>query len=286
MKCFLCAESNALPYMTAGVHVLERCSGCGLVYVANFSPDGVSYRGDDYFVRKNEYVRHWEEFCVHFERLLDKIERFKPQGVLLDVGAGVGILLHVAGRRGFITRGVEVSEWASAYARDERKLDVVAGTLEEAAFPDSHFDVIVINHVLEHVPDPLSLLREARRILKDDGVIVAGVPNIGSIMAGILRERWPSLRPEEHIWHFSPITLRRLIRKAGFREVHFEARDNHVASGWGPKAVARRVINGASVLADRSEAMLIIAKKKLSPGVPGNGMRRQQCGCPRDSVDG
>ncbi len=270
MKCFLCAASNALPYMTAGVHVLERCSGCGLVYVANYSPDGVSYRGDEYFVRKNEYVQRWEEFCVLFRRILDKIERFKPRGVLLDVGAGVGILLHVARQRGFVAHGVEVSEWASAYARNERKLDVVAGTLEDAAFPDSQFDVIVINHVLEHVPDPLELLRNARRILKDDGVIVVGVPNIGSIMAGVLRERWPSLRPEEHIWHFNPFTLRRLIRKAGLREVHFEARDNHVACGWGPKAVARRLINIASVLTNRSEAMLMITMKQHSPGSQGN----------------
>lgn len=270
MKCFMCATSNALPYLTAGVHVLERCSGCGLVYVANYSPDSVSYKGDEYFVRKNEYVPHWEEFCILFGRLLDKIECFKPQGVLLDVGAGVGILLYVARQRGFITHGVEVSEWASTYARNERKLNVVAGTLEDAAFPDSKFDVIVINHVLEHVPDPLEMLRNARRILKDDGVIVVGVPNIGSIMAGVLRERWPSLRPEEHIWHFNPFTLRRLIRKAGLREVHFEARDNYAVCGWGPKAVARRVINGVSVLTNRSEAMLIITMKQHSPGGQGN----------------
>lgn len=256
--------------MTAGVHVLERCSGCGLVYVANFSPDSISYRSDEYFVRKNEYVQHWEEFCVLFRRLLEKIERYKPHGDLLDVGAGVGILLHVARQRGFITHGVEVSEWASAYARDERKLDVVTGTLEDAAYPDTQFDVVVINHVLEHVPDPLEMLRNARRILKDDGVIVVGVPNIGSIMAGVLRERWPSLRPEEHIWHFNPFTLRRLIWKAGLREVHFEARDNYTACGWRPKAVARRVINGASVLTNRSEAMLIITMKQHSPGSQGN----------------
>jgi len=272
--------------MTAGVHVLERCSGCGLVYGANFSPDSVSYRGDEYFVRKNEYVQHWEEFCVLFGHLLEKIERFKPRGVLLDVGAGVGILLHVARQRGFITHGVEVSEWASAYARNERKLDVVAGTLEDAAFPDSQFDVIVINHVLEHVPDPLEVLRTARRILKDDGVIVVGVPNIGSIMAGVLRERWPSLRPEEHIWHFNPSTLRRLIRNADLREVHFEARDNYAACGWGPKAFARRLINIASVLTNRSEAMLIITMKQQSPGSRGNGMRRHANGCSRGNVNG
>ena len=258
----MCDNPDTSPYFTAGSHVFEQCAHCGLVFVANFTQEGISYKGDEYFVHKNEYVQRWDEFCSLFEHLVAKIMRFKRNGNFLDVGAGVGTLMHVAKKHGFATYGVEVSEWASAYARNERGLNMVTGTLEGAAYPDAFFDVIVINHVLEHVTAPIRLLGEAHRILKDDGVLVVGVPNIGSIMARIMRERWLSLRPEEHIWHFTPNTLRRLMDMAEFHEIWFEARDNYSVQGWSPKDIAQRIINCVSVITNRSEAMLVIAGKK------------------------
>ena len=262
MNCCICDNSETLPYFTSGDRVFEQCAHCGLVFVANFSHEDTSYKGDEYFVHKNEYVQRWDEFCALFEQLINNIMNIKQQGTFLDVGSGIGTLLHVARKHGFTTYGVEVSEWASAYSRNERGLNVVTGTLQAAAYPESNFDVIVINHVLEHVDVPRRLLAEAHRILKDDGLLVVGVPNIGSIMARIQREKWPSLRPEEHIWHFTPATLRRLLDKTGFRELHFEARDNYSVRGWGPLALARRIINRVSVITDRSEAMLLFVGKK------------------------
>jgi 2-polyprenyl-3-methyl-5-hydroxy-6-metoxy-1,4-benzoquinol methylase len=262
MKCFICDNSTSSPYFTAGKHVFEQCTRCGLVFVANFTEEDISYKGNQYFVERNAYVQRWDEFCAMFEQLLFKIMHYKRQGNFLDIGAGVGALLHVAGKHGFITYGVEVSEWASSYARDERRLNVRTGLLQSAVYPASHFDVIVINHVLEHVPAPLELLEEVHRILKGDGLLVIGVPNIGSIMSRILRERWPSLRPEEHRWHFTPTTLRRLMARAGFQEVWFEARDNYSVQGWSLKETIRRIINRVSVVTNRSEAMLLFAVKK------------------------
>jgi len=233
-----------------------------MVYIANFALNESTYKSDYYFVQKHEYVKRWNEFCSLFEHLVAKVMRFKRNGNFLDIGAGVGTLMHVAKKHGFTTYGVEVSEWASAYARDERGLNMITGTLENAAYPDSFFDVIVINHVLEHVVAPIKLLSEAHRILKNDGVLVVGVPNIGSIMARLMQERWLSLQPEEHIWHFTPNTLRRLVDRAEFHEIWFESRDNYSVLGWSPKKIAQRIINYVSVITNRSEAMLIIAGKK------------------------
>jgi hypothetical protein len=87
-------------------------------------------------------------------------------------------------------------------------------------------------------------------------------------MARILREKWPSLRPEEHIWHFTPETLRTAIKRARMREVWFEARDNYDVQGWNIKAVIRRIINGLSVITNRSEAMLLFCQKE-SGGTAG-----------------
>lgn len=260
MTCCLCGKTEASPFL-AGPDWRLVCCSCGMIRTDSFSDRAISYDDDDYFVSRNRYVQQWDMFRRIFEVLMDKIVKFKPGGRLLDVGAGVGTLAAVAQARGFKARGVELSPWASRFAREEKGLDVTTGLLEEARFPDQVFEVVTINHVLEHVVCPQAMLQEIGRILAPDGLLVIGVPNIGSIMARLKGARWASLRPAEHVWHFTPATLRQLVRQAGFAEVHFEARDNYEVSGWGPKDLAVRLINAVAVATGRSEAMLLFCKK-------------------------
>ncbi len=262
MICCLCDKPENVVLFFAGRHRIVKCAACGLVYTADFKT-GAEIYDNSYFTLKNQYVARWEEFCAMFESLMDKILRFKRSGRLLDVGAGVGALLSVAVKRGFSAQGVEVSDWASAFARIEKGLDVITGTLEDARFGTGAFDVVVLNHLLEHVHYPRSLLAEVRRILKNDGLLSIGVPNISSIMATLKGGRWVSLHPEEHIWHFSPETLEKLLLLSGFEILRFESKENHAVTGWAPRALARRLINRVSVWTNCSEAMLVFAQKRI-----------------------
>lgn len=261
MNCVVCGTSESSEFLVVNKCKLVKCKHCGLIYSKNFILDNISHYNDYYFTEKNPYIRRWDEFCSIFDSLLDKIERFKERGNLLDVGAGVGILMYVAAKRGFKVKGVEVSDWAANFARETKGLDVVTGKLENLRLGKESFDVVVINHVLEHVDNPRLMLSEIRRILKKDGIIVVGVPNIGSLMARIRGSKWASLRPEEHIWHFTPSTLKRLIKQEGFDIVHFEAKENYPVGGWGPKDLVKRIINFVSVVTNRSEAMLVFGRK-------------------------
>ncbi|MHB8910144.1 MAG: class I SAM-dependent methyltransferase [Syntrophales bacterium] len=261
MTCGLCGGSAADPLLNVGGRWLVKCAGCGLIYTGDFDQVKVTYR-EDYFLGKNRYVERWDEFCLMFDALLAKVQVFKQRGKLLDVGAGIGALLAAAKKRGFETKGVESSAWASAFAIKEKGLDVFAGTLAGAGFESEAFDLAVLNHVLEHADAPLELLIETRRVLKKDGLLVLGVPNIGSIMAGIQGATWPSLRPEEHIWHFTRETLAKLLARADFEVVYFEARDNYPVGGWGLRALIKRLISLVSVLSDGSEAMIFFARKR------------------------
>ncbi|GAB4487454.1 MAG: methyltransferase domain-containing protein [Thermodesulfovibrionales bacterium] len=261
VSCGLCGGENSKGYLKSGGYSLVRCSGCGLVYTENFSESAISYSEDRYFTQRNQYVQRWDEFCAIFSVLFDKICRFKDGGTLLDVGAGVGCLASIAQARGFTVSGVEVSEWAARFARDEKGLNIITGKLEDAGFEKESFDVIVINHVLEHVEQPRAMLCNVRELLKPEGMLVIGVPNAASLMAKLKRGRWASLLPEQHRWHFSPATLRKMAELCGLREIYFEARENYPVSGWGPQSLFRRSINRLSVMTDRSEAMLLFCAK-------------------------
>jgi len=199
-----------------------------------------------------------------FRTLVAKIAIHRPPPArLLDVGTGVGALLAAAREAGYRVTGTEISPWAAAFAREEKKQAVMTGTLAEASLKSGQYDVVVLNHVLEHVGNPRDLIVEAKRVLADDGVLVIGVPNVASLMCALRGGRWVSLRPEEHIWHFSPATLRALLREIGCNEVAFEARENHAPTGGRIKALIIRVINQAAVLLERGEAMLMFARKQM-----------------------
>ncbi|MRR31052.1 class I SAM-dependent methyltransferase, partial [bacterium] len=141
----------------------------------------------------------------------------KTSGSLLDVGCATGIFLETMGAApSWQLRGVEISEHAARIARDQKNLDVVTGTLEQAKFADGQFDVVTLWDVLEHLHDPAGSLKEIRRILKPGGVLVFRVPNGGSLDARLFGPYWAGLEPPRHLFVFDQKTLTAFLSNAGF----------------------------------------------------------------------
>ncbi|GFE60326.1 class I SAM-dependent methyltransferase [Geobacter sp. AOG2] len=258
----LCGNQSADFLFSVHKYTVHQCVACGQVYISGISLDSSSseYDESDYFTERNNYLEKWGELSTHFQGILNKIKTYKSNGAFLDVGCSVGVLLDVARQNGFEVKGVEFSTWASEFAR-QKGFDVVTGGLIEAAYPEKSFDVIVMNHVLEHIPDPVEIMMELGRILKDDGLLVIGVPNFGSYMAKLMKGKWFSLMPDQHIWQFTRESLGKLLQKGGFVEVYFEAKDNHAIVGWRPIKIVQRLVNKIALLTNNAEAMLVFARK-------------------------
>lgn len=149
----------------------------------------------------------------------------RPGGRALDVGCGTGAALSDARRLGWEVHGVEPSAAAAEIARATLGPVVVTGTLEEAGYPDAHFDVVALFHVLEHLPDPVGTLREVARVLRPGGLALLAVPNHRSLAAFAFRSRWFPWEVPRHLYHFSPRTLAALLARAGALRL---VRVNHV----------------------------------------------------------
>jgi len=135
-------------------------------------------------------------------------------GRLLEVGAGYGLFLAAAREAGWATSGVELSRTGAKHAQDTLGLDVFCGQLEEAPLTPG-FDVVCAWDTVEHVPDPLSFWRTVRSQVADDGVVLFSTPYVSSLPARLLGSRWWTLKPTEHIWHFTPRTHALLLARAG-----------------------------------------------------------------------
>jgi SAM-dependent methyltransferase len=164
------------------------------------------------------------------------IKRQRPGLRLLDIGTGDGRFLEAASRHGFSVDATELSDTGIQYAAT-RGFAVRKGQVTEIDFAGRQYDVITIWHVLEHVPNPLEVIKCCRGLLAPQGLLVVAVPNEDAHLYKVplrkLLGRPPKLNPlgnipfggEIHLTHFQPATLKRLIRSQGFRIVDFGVDD-------------------------------------------------------------
>ena len=137
-------------------------------------------------------------------------------GKLLDVGCGSGVRLAQLQALGWEVQGQEVDPEAVRHAREDSGVVVHLGALEDIKFAKDSFDCVTLNHVVEHVPDPIRLITECRRILRSNGVLVIVTPNASSFAHKHFGPFWRGLEPPRHIRLFSPKTLSAIAVKAGF----------------------------------------------------------------------
>jgi len=148
--------------------------------------------------------------------ILKVAQRLQSRGRLLDIGAGSGILVEQAAQMGYQAEGVEPSAWLHKMAR-RRELPVHLGTFPHPAAVGK-FDLITLIDVLEHVPDPLDLLRNIAKQLSESGVALVVTPDVGSVAACILRWRWWHFRVA-HIGYFNRQNLILALNLAGLEPV-------------------------------------------------------------------
>jgi SAM-dependent methyltransferase len=129
----------------------------------------------------------------------------------------MGHLLNFFREDGWDAVGIEPNVGLCRCAREDLHLNAIAGTLEEVKLASDYADVATMMHVIEHVPDPLSTLKEVYRVVKPGGVFVMETPRYDSLMFRLLGSRERSLSCDGHIYFFTTTTLAKLAQKAGFR---------------------------------------------------------------------
>ena len=194
-----------------------KCRNCHLIYM---NPLENTNKTNEYYRKaRSTHSAIVRNSCLRTaQSQLRLIQRFAGGTNLLDIGCAQGFFLFNAFKAGYTAEGVEVSQDAAAYARREFGLNVEVKQFEEVRFGEAHFDVVTLWQVLEHVPQPLMMLKEVRRILKPGGLVVASTPNIGGMPAKILRKKWWDIK-RLHINQFAASTLANLLRNAGFRNI-------------------------------------------------------------------
>jgi len=250
IKCNLCnqhqfkvVEEDQQPFKVL------KCKSCSLVFVHPHPPhvELESHYDDGYY---EEWIRKQKVSRLRmWQKRLKKVSKYKSSGYLLDVGCGEGAFLSLAQKNGWQVSGTELSAFAARYAADKLNTDIFCGDLLSAGLKEHFFDVVTMWHVLEHVDDPKKYLAEIYRILKPDGLFVVAVPNVNNLIFQIAyrmmkRQRFKLFTKGEkeiHLYHFSPVTLRRYLEETGFSCLR-------LAPDYGIIEPAKKIVNWISVI--------------------------------------
>lgn len=228
-RCNLCGKTNARSLFKKDGANIVKCKTCGLVYRSpQLAPQEVLEIYREIALVKESKIKFIERRMALYKYLLNELNRHAKKGRLLDIGCQFGYFLKLAKKEGWQTFGVDVSRKATAFAKEKLNLNVFAGTLKEANFPDEFFDAITLWDVLYQMSDPTQELKKIRRILKKEGSISLRLENVNFHLAtyylyqcfrGIFNILGIQDITKFHIYEFSPATIKKMLKKTGFRDI-------------------------------------------------------------------
>lgn len=173
-SCFACRHTARSIIWYSATMNLVACNQCKSEWLEGHYAGDQAYSYADYDT--NPGLRG---YCVdRAQRFVAYLRRFSVGHDLLDIGCGTGEFCHEAGKLGWKTVGVELTEEAALVARTRSGLTVMSGDIMRGEmFQPSSFDVVTLWGVLEHVPDPDGLLKACRGLLRPNGLILLETPN-------------------------------------------------------------------------------------------------------------
>jgi SAM-dependent methyltransferase len=192
------------------------CNSCGLLRSDPISDIDLN---DLYQKSTFDYSQELQGLKLSYRKLVSKAIT-KPQGKsLVEIGGGNGFFLEEALTMGFESVvEIEPSVHAFSQAPEFLKKFFISDVLKPGLVKDDSADIVVIFHVLDHLPDPIQVLRLIHKMLKPGGKICIAVHNINSISAKVLKSKSP-IFDVEHTYLYSKKNLKLLLEKAGYSSV-------------------------------------------------------------------
>lgn len=222
--------SGIKDYVSKDCFDLQKCNQCGVYFDFPIPRDLNRYYPKRYR-RYNKFVFTILQFLYSF-RIKKWVKISKEPGSMLEIGCGPGFMLKKLKKLGWTVKGIERTESVAAFAREKFNLDVTHHGIETLpALPT--FDLIVLFQVMEHLSDPLGILKESIKRLKKGGKVIINVPNIESWQATFGGSVWAYLDPPRHVFHFSLESLRKLLLMVGLKLVDVSYSSiEHDPYGW------------------------------------------------------
>ncbi len=220
-SCPMCgsAPEPTLRYDFDPYRVVD-CPTCGLTFLSPRLTETAIlklYSDQEYYVSEvagqgyDEYLEVRPNWIKTFTKRLDQVLKYQKPGKVLDIGCGPGFFLEAAQVKGYNAYGLDPSDYIVKVAREKFGDRIQHGVIETADYPAEEFDLVVAFDTFEHIYHPLEWLTAARRVLKTGGLLAITTPDPSSMLAKLSGKNWVSFKLPEHVFYWSPATIRRAL---------------------------------------------------------------------------
>jgi len=206
---------------------LVKCSTCGFMFVSPRVKPGIvleSYQNavDEVFVSQASSREKTFKRCLN---ILQDIWK-KPPGRILDIGTANGSFLKASKDAGWEICGCEPNRWLADWCKKNYGIEITKGTVFDITAQEESFDVITLWDVIEHTPDPKSVLERCSKLLKKGGLLAVNYPDAGSWITRLMGQKWVFYL-SVHYFYYTRKTITLALEKAGFEVVkirpHFQS---------------------------------------------------------------
>lgn len=215
--CAVCKNKNTVIFAKTKNRSLIFCKKCKIIYVSDekkkrLIPESKFFK---------EYLNLEKNFRECFKRYLIKIYKYKVKGKLLDIGSGAGFFLSEAKMSGWEVSGIEASKSSAKFA-SKKGFKIYNSTIEKAKVKTNSYDAVTMFQLIEHLEDPVKVLKKANTLLKKNGIIVISTPNRESLLGKLMNKKWFGYYNDEHLFVFDKESLRNILEETGFKVLSIE----------------------------------------------------------------
>lgn len=229
IQCRLCKSKDIKFLFKKNSYSIFKCKKCELFFAdSKLSPKQLKdFYSSDYFAGNQDklgYYNYFEEensIRLNSKSRLEQIRKYAKGEKLLDIGCAAGFFLDEA-KSYFKVSGVEISEDMAKFARKELKLKVFNAPFSSQTLVNTTFDVITMWDVIEHVSDPLDTIKNVKRLLKNNGLLVFSTGDVDSLFAKISKEHWHLFTPPQHLSYFSKKVIIKMLEENGFKIIRID----------------------------------------------------------------
>jgi SAM-dependent methyltransferase len=229
LDCICCRSigSSTFLYMKNQVPIY-KCSVCGVGKSLADDFDADEFYDESYFNGSRpdgyaDYMSTRDVLQEHFRQELDHLMKFGvTSGKLIDLGCAYGYFLDVARDR-FDVWGLELCEEAVVSCHERGLGNVVRGDISVenlAGMPEA--DAIVMFDVIEHLPEPAQALVDIAAKMKPGALLTITTGDFSSAVAKMMGQHWRLMTPPQHLWFFTPKSLKLLGEAAGLELIELD----------------------------------------------------------------
>ena len=226
MPCINCKSSETSKSIISYSNVsFKQCRNCGCYYQdplieldysdsywqGAIDPDGIKRN----FLKERDFkIKNWYGDAINFVNS-------KNISSVLDIGCGLGYFLSAL-KPQIKKYGVEDSKFACKYIKDNfQDINILNGSYELVENFKIKFDVVMFYHVIEHLKDPPKALKIIKKVLKKNGILILGTPNVESFVAKIFKSNYRHFIPA-HTCLYGEKSISKLLKDHNFKVSRIE----------------------------------------------------------------